>query len=434
MTTYAVAVFLIAATSPAFAQVTAAGTWRVEGVGAPFPWELVLRTTGSQVTGVVSACPRAPSEISEVRQVGNELSFKCTRDDRSGTIAFSAKRAGEQMTIDWRLPPGEDHSAAVASLASSALFGGSAPAHFTVRRSPDGELAKTADQLARRVRGAEFSDAVTRVEDDMRMLGTIFIPETVRSIRVVVVAFRWGSGSLVYADAAIRKMCETLDAALLLADYATVTTPTNNSPRHDGAELLLVMLDRLAQESRHPELTDAPLVLVGHSAAASLPGIFAATNPGRVVAFVRYHAGMLAVLGGDIQTLGGIPALFMIQQGDDGYDNVPPTWRSRDYWRGGRAASAPWTYVMDPTADHGSEEALRTANRLLIPWLTSVIHQRLPVNGAALRPLPDNGGWLGDLDTGGVAPYSQFPGSRTAATWLPNEAAARAWQAVAGAK
>ena len=81
----------------------------------------------------------------------------------------------------------------------------------------------------------------------MRMLGTVFIPEAVKRIRVAVVVFRWGSGSLVYADAAIRKMCETLDAALLLADYATVTTPTNSSPRHDGAVPLLVMLDRLAQ-------------------------------------------------------------------------------------------------------------------------------------------------------------------------------------------
>lgn len=386
------------------------------------------------MTGVVSACPRVPAEISDVRQSGNELSFTCARDDRSGIIALSATLAGDRMTIDWRLPSGESNAAAIASLSSSALFGGSAPTRFIVRRIPDGDLAKSADQLAGRVPGAEFSDTVTLMDDNMRMLGTVFIPEAVKRIRVVVVAFRWGSGSLVYADAAIRKMCETLDAALLLADYATVTTPTNNSPRHDGAAALLVMLDRLAQESRHEELKEAPLVLVGHSAAASLPGIFAATYPGRVVAFVRYHAGMLAVLGGDVRVLSGIPALFLIQQGDDGYDNVPPTWRSREYWRSGRAAAAPWTYVMDPTADHGSAEALRTAERLLIPWLTAVVHQRLPRNGASLRPLPDNAGWLGDLDTGQIAPYSQFSGSKSAASWLPDEAAARGWQAIFGAK
>ena len=94
--------------------------------------------------------------------------------------------------------------AAVASLASSALFGSAAPARFTLRRSPDGDLAKAADQLARRVRGAEVSDTITLVDDNMRMLGTIFIPETVKRVRVVVVVFRWGSGSLVYADEAIR--------------------------------------------------------------------------------------------------------------------------------------------------------------------------------------------------------------------------------------
>jgi hypothetical protein len=431
---HAVVVLLIAGASPAFPQATAAGTWRADGVGSPFPWELVLRVTEQQVTGLVSACPRAPSEVTEVHQSGNELSFRCTRDDRAGTIAFTATLEGDQMTIEWRLPSGENTSAAVASLANSALYGSSAPARFTVRRIPDGDLAKAADQLARRVRGAEFSDTITLDDDNMRMLGTIFIPETVKRVRVVIVAFRWGSGSLVYADEAIRKMCEILDAALLLADFATVITPTNSSPRHDGAASLLVLLDRLAQDSHHPELRVAPLVLFGHSAAASLPGIFAATYPGRVVAFVRYHAGMLAVLGGDVQLLSGIPALFLIQQGDDGYDNVPPTWRSREYWRSGRAASAPWTYVLDPTADHGSEEALRSANRLLIPWLTAVVRQRLPEKGASLRPLPDTTGWLGDIDTGEIAPYSQFLGQRTAATWLPDEAAARGWQAIAAVK
>jgi hypothetical protein len=72
------------------------------------------------------------------------------------------------MTIDWRLPSGESTEAAIASLSSSALFGGSAPTRFIVRRFPDGDLAKSADQLAGRVRGAEFSDTVTLIDDNMR--------------------------------------------------------------------------------------------------------------------------------------------------------------------------------------------------------------------------------------------------------------------------
>ena len=33
------------------AQTAVGGTWRVEGDGPPFPWEIVLRTDGSNVTG-----------------------------------------------------------------------------------------------------------------------------------------------------------------------------------------------------------------------------------------------------------------------------------------------------------------------------------------------------------------------------------------------
>ena len=94
MTKIAIVALLITSASPAFAQATLAGTWRADGVGAPFPWELVLRTAGSHVTGVVSACPRVPAEISDVRQSGNELSFTCARDDRSGIIALSATLRG----------------------------------------------------------------------------------------------------------------------------------------------------------------------------------------------------------------------------------------------------------------------------------------------------------------------------------------------------
>ena len=278
---------LFATCASTYAQTRPTGTWQADG-----GWEVVLGADGSQVTGMVGECPRTGSEILDGRIDGNKITFKCNRDDRFGAIAFTGTINGDEIALTWQLPSGENSAAAVRSLANSPMFGGSTRSRFTVRRVPDGDLAKTAAEMALRVRGVEFSAAVNIQKDNLRVIGTLFLPQRVSSVRVVVVAFRWGSGSQFYPNPEVRKLAETIDAALLLTDFATITTPTNYSPRHDGADGLLMLLQHLAQESGHRELRDAPLVLWGHSAATSLPGTFAGVYPNRVIAMVRERRGM----------------------------------------------------------------------------------------------------------------------------------------------
>ena len=57
---------------------------------------------------------------------------------------------------------------------------------------------------------------------------------------------------------------------------------------------------------------------------------------------------------------------------------------------------------------HGDERALTNANGLIIPWITAVLRQRLPLNGATLRRVTDGSAWLGNNQTGEVRHSARF--------------------------
>jgi hypothetical protein len=49
-----------------------------------------------------------------------------------------------------------------------------------------------------------------------------------------------------------------------------------------------------------------------------------------------------------------------------------------------------------------------------------------------MRAVTDKSAWLGNNQTGEAAPYRTFAGSKGEASWLPDEASARAWQKALG--
>jgi dienelactone hydrolase len=151
--------------------------------------------------------------------------------------------------------------------------------------------------------------------------------------------------------------------------------------------------------------------------------VFADRNPDRVLAFVDYHAG----LAGDAKgVLTKIPGLFLA----GGKDTASPASVVETIWKSGRAMRAPWTFAVEPDAAHG--DLTEKGYALMVPWIEAVLRQRLPSTGTTLRPVTDASAWMGSNQTREVAPYATFTGSKTEASWLPDEAAARAWQTVLG--
>lgn len=412
---YALAI-LFATCAPTSAQTGPTGTWRAEGPA--FPWEVVLRVDGPRLTGLVGQCAPRIAEISDGRIEGNTITFTCKRIDNIGTVVLTGRINGDEIAFTWKLHLGKGGALPPAA---NQMFGPSTPPRFTAKRVPDGDLARLADQVG----GVEFSATVNLLPKNMRVIGTLFLPHRVSRVRAVIVVVRWGNGSLFYPDQEVRRLAETTDSVLLLTDFATIRTPIDQIPRGpDGADGLLMLLRRLAQESGHQELTDAPLLFWGHSAGGG--GVFAEALPQRTIAFVAYRT---PGGGANLKVLGQIPALFLVGGKDTTVLRAP----IENRWTSGRSLGAPWTFSLDPDADHGSEESLRKANALVIPWIASVLRQRLSPAGGPLRVVTDGSAWLGNNMTGEAAPHGAFPGSKLDASWLPDEPSARGWRAVLGA-
>jgi len=194
---------------------------------------------------------------------------------------------------------------------------------------------------------------------------------------------------------------------------------------------LLILLQRLAQESGHQEVMNAPLLFLGHSAAGPFGPTFASAHPERTIAFVGYHSGGSGGGGArwaDMKVLSQIPGLLLA----GGKDLSANLTQMRELWKQGRSVGAPWTFAIEPDAAHSPGAAeLKKTNDLLIPWIEAVLRQRLSENGPALRAVTDVSSWAGNIDTGDVAPFGMFSGSKSDANWFPDEAAARGWRLVA---
>lgn len=246
-------------------------------------------------------------------------------------------------------------------------------------------------------------------------------------------------GGAFYRDPELRKLAESLECALLLPRFTPILRESNpawplTNARLGAADGILTLLARLAQDSAHPELATAPLVLWAHSRTGQLGATFAALHPHRTIALLRYHTAGGGLGGPDMATLTKIPVLLIDAKDDieQNKRNGVPGEPSESVWRTGRAAGAPGTCAIEPDAVHQNPENLKTANALVLPWIAAVLRLRLSETAPGLRPIPDKAGWLADDETGTISAASTFRGSQRSANWLPDEQSAQGWRVVVG--
>lgn len=190
------------------------------------------------------------------------------------------------------------------------------------------------------------------------------------------------------------------------------------------------MMNKLAQVSGYTELAFAPIVPIGHSAAASYPWNFAAWNPGRTLAALSIHGDApLTPLTGSGQpnpdwgsaTLDGIPGLMVMGEYEWWMNRLTPALQYRQ-----AHPNAPVSFLAD--AGHGHFDYSDALVNYLALFIRKAAEVRLPKNmpldkPAHLLPIPPQQGWLADrwrmdsMPQASAAPYQKYTGDTTQAFW-----------------
>ena len=254
----------------------------------------------------------------------------------------------------------------------------------------------------------------------------IWIPEGAKVIRAVIV-HQHGcgrNGITIPYDLHWRALARKWDCALMGSFYQTNTSCSDwSSPENGSADAFVTALKTLAQDSNHPELTDAPWVLWGHSGGAHWVMAMVTRYPDRVVAaFPR----SLPWGAGDFN-VSDVPVLLSmgLREKEDRFAGIWKT--SHAVFRELRRRDAMIALAIDPKSSHDC----RNSRLLAIPFFDACLDRRLPAPGrgpVALKPLDRSAGWLGDMDTLEIAPAADYRGEKQSAAWLPDEATAERWR------
>jgi hypothetical protein len=194
---------------------------------------------------------------------------------------------------------------------------------------------------------------------------------------------------------------------------------------------LVAALKEFAGKSGHPEIQNMPLCFSGMSRGGGWAVSTAFKMPERAVAYGNVVCWIADSKAAD-ETL-QIPGLFIIGSVPDGFkmlDAIP-----KDY-EPGRQRGALWALAIQWGAAHD----WHNADALLLPFLDAMFRARVPAEATAreaavtLKPVKLEDGWLGDRASieshfATIAPWAEYKGDKSAASWLPNRSIACIWRA-----
>jgi hypothetical protein len=186
-----------------------------------------------------------------------------------------------------------------------------------------------------------------------------------------------------------------------------------NDPAGGSGEAFITALSQLGRASGHPELTEVPWALWGHSGGAGWVVRMTAAHPRRVLATVAKS--LCQELAFPDAAL-GVPVVVLTGP----KDFAGCLRASTDAFARQRARREPWGLVMEADGTHDAKD-----QRLLaIPYLDAAIAHRLPPGACAPVPVTADAGWLLTPDRD-PAPARGFTGDLDTTSWLPDEASAR---------
>jgi hypothetical protein len=260
----------------------------------------------------------------------------------------------------------------------------------------------------------------------------LWIPETCERVRAVLLAQHNMIERGILEHAAMRQAM----AELGIAEVFIVPSIDPVFQFHDGAGARFdAILGALAEDSGYDEIASVPIVPMGHSAHASFPWNYAASNPERTLAALslKGDAPLTDLTGSGRpnpewgkRTLDGIPGLMVMSEFEWWEARLAPL----QAYRAAHPA-APLALLAD--TGHGHFDATDPLVDFLVLFLRKAAALRLPEAGSGgLRAVDPQRGWLVDRWRGDEPPralaaaFSTYTGDRAEALWCFDEEMARA--------
>ncbi len=260
----------------------------------------------------------------------------------------------------------------------------------------------------------------------------LWLPEGLPVVKGIVVISGHGSGEHLFRRADMRTLAKELHLGL----FKFIGNPLQRGfwPR----SLLFERLKAFGAKCGHPELEHAPLFLYGHSNGTGFSAVFPAYEPQRVwgwvsmrpgITFQVYQPGAAQVPG---LVIFGEDDHFLARPSREENLAVVPTLRKKH--------GAIWNIAVEPRTGHGPGEKTWP---IVFSFLRHTFTARVPADvdsregPVKLNVLSPESGYLGqnwDVAKGGyqdlpIAPYADFTGDKSTASWLINAAFGGDWQA-----
>lgn len=267
----------------------------------------------------------------------------------------------------------------------------------------------------------------------------LYMPATADAPRAVIVAlggpntrgFVTGESfgaPLPEVEVALQTMGQSLRALAAEHRIAILGTsffgPAPLPPSAESDELIFDALRDGAEASGRPGLTGVPILLYGISGGSSEAARFAERYPERVAGLFLKVPEVAPTMTTEAQRQ--IPVFIAQAELDAFVDNaaVAATFSSN------RANGAVWALAKEGGVPHHALTPVHRQNT--IAWMDGVLDRRIAGGSGRIKESIEQSGWLGNPSTGGISAWGAYGGDRSTANWLPTQAAAEQWRALAG--
>ena len=270
-------------------------------------------------------------------------------------------------------------------------------------------------------------DSVISGETKQHPVAFLWVPENCKQVRGVVVGQHNMVEEGIFERSDFRKAMTDIGFAIV---WVSPMLNQNFDFNKDAGEDFNYMMKKLADSSGYKELAFAPVVPVGHSAAASFPWNFAAWNPERTLAVISIHGDApqthLTGYGGPNVTWGnrnidGVPGLMVMGEYEWWEDRMAPGFSYVN-----NHPKTPLTFFCD--AGHGHFDYSNALVKYLAAYIKKAAAYRLPAvmplnKPAALKFIDPVSGWLMDrwrkdsLPKAMPASYNEYKRERYFSSW-----------------